>query len=513
MRNAIITTMWLALVPAALLAVLPPLGCSKTAEDCASLGKKDGCAATTTGSGGAGGATSSSSSSSGSGGSGGAGGATSSSSGGGGAPPVCESRRAGDALDQTILDLANDQGGHVLAGGNFAGVLAFGPTQLSATGTEAFLALLDAGHLVETWAIKVPVTYLGSGFDAHQDVILAASYTSVAAGDGGLVGPDIGCGALDGNKNFVLAKFAGATHACVWSKSFSAPIERARLTAATNGDIILAGSVMPSGAGSTELGGLVLPSYGGTDILVARFDTAGKSLWSRAYGSEGDDRLAGVVLEPSPSEVVVLAGDFKGTLDFQIGGNALDSKTHRDVFVATLSATGAPSSATSFPGGGDEAAVGLSLASGGGFTVAGDYVASIDVAGTALTSTTANALFLAHFDGNNKVAWASSFDGLGAGAFETMTVASGGFTLAGSELVDAANGQLRLLRVDNLGTEVWREVFPGTGLTRGTALFDDGAAVDVAANFTRTIDLGGKGMLVANGTGATADVLLLRVCK
>jgi hypothetical protein len=513
MRNAITTTMLLALVPAALLAVLPPLGCSKTAEDCASLGKKDGCAATTTGSGGAGGATSSSSSS-GSGGSGGAGGATSTSSGGGGAPPACESRRAGDALDQTILDLANDQGGHVLAGGNFAGVLAFGPTQLSAAGTEAFLALLDAGHFVETWAIKVPVTYLGSGFDAHQDVVLAASYTSVAAGDGGLVGPDIGCGALDGNKNFVLAKFAGATHACVWSKSFSAPIDRARLTAATNGDIVLAGSVMPSGAGSTELGGLVLPSYGGTDLLVARFDTAGKSLWSRAYGSEGDDRLAGVVLEPGTKEFVILAGDFEGTLDLQIGGNALDSKGHRDVFAAALTGDlGAPTWATSFPGGGDEAAVGLSLAGGGGFTVAGDYVASIDVAGTALASTTANALFLAHFDHETKLAWASSFDGLGAGAFGTMTVGSGGFTLAGSELVDAASGQLRLLRVDNLGKEVWREVFPGTGLTRGTALYDDGAAVDVAANFTRTIDLGGKGMLVANGTGATSDVLLLRVCK
>jgi hypothetical protein len=190
---------------------------------------------------------------------------------------------------------------------------------------------------------------------------------------------------------------------------------------------------------------------------------------------------------------------------------------HRGVFVATLTGAGVPNWATSFSSGstgGDQAAVGLTLAGGEGFTVAGDYVTSIDVGGQALSSTTANALFVAHLDAKRKVVWVSSFDGLGAGAFGTMTVGAGGFTLAGSELVDAASGQLRLLRVANDGKQVWQEVFAGTGLTRGVALFDDGAVIDVAANFTHTIDLGGTaGTVAASGTGTTSDVLLLRLCK
>jgi hypothetical protein len=410
---------------------------------------------------------------------------------------VCKAKRAGDALDQAVRGLASDGAGHVLAVGDFQGNLSFGGAQLSATGTYAFVAVLDA-TFGPVWNRAFPASVLAGAFDAAGNVVIAGTY-------GSSVTLDFGCGKLDPNAGFFLAKLDHATGNCVFSKALTAPFVRASLAVAANGDAVLAGTT----SGTVDVGMGPLPNLGGTDVFVGRFDGAAGALsWARSYGTSGDDAIAGVAIDPTSGGVFV-AGDFNGKLDLSTGGNPLDSQGTRDIFVAGLSATGTALWATQLHGPGDDVATGLARLPSGGLVVGGDYVMSIDVGGMMQQSQMASAFFVARLGADGVPTWATSYDGMGNGAVAAIGAGASGIALTGSAPVDATNAKLWVATLDANGKKGSESTFGGSGLERGTGVVFDGTALAIGGHFDGALDLGSAGMLASAGA---RDVFLVRLC-
>ena len=85
-------------------------------------------------------------------------------------------------------------------------------------------------------------------------------------------------------------------------------------------------------AGTIDPGGGPLTSVGADDVFVAKFDPAGKHMWSRRFGVVKNQGSHGIAV--SGPENVVIAGNFAGTLDF--GGTPLVSASGDGIFVAKL---------------------------------------------------------------------------------------------------------------------------------------------------------------------------------
>lgn len=474
-----------------------PLGCAKSGEDCASRGLPDGC---TSGTGGTGGVGAGGTSAGGGGTSAGGGGTGGTNTGGSnGMPEVCASRRAGDAADQAALGL-DAKSGQVLVGGAFDGTISFGAAQHPSVATSTFVAVLDAATLAPSWSRALQAGHLASVLDASGDVIVAANYAT-----GAMI--DLGCGALDPAKGFVLARLAKSTGACVYAKTFVAPFVSAHLAVAGNGDVILAGVTDP-GTSGVDLGadGL-LPVHGKQDLAVARFDATGTTLWSRSYGGVEDDAVAGIAVDPTTG-AVTLVGDFEGSIDFATGGNALDGGGSRAVFAAQLDKNGAAAWARALNGPSVDVAAGIARLPSGDTVISGRFLTSLDVKTTMLTTTSSVGGFLVSLDSKGDSAWAKSIDSLGEAAVAAMTAGNSGIAVTGTVVIDASTTRLYVARFGLDGAPISETTFGGTGVTRGTGLSFDGTGLDVAGVFDGALDLGESSLTSAGKN----DVFVLRLC-
>jgi hypothetical protein len=91
------------------------------------------------------------------------------------------------------------------------------------------------------------------------------------------------------------------------------------------------------------LGGQALVTAGGTDLFVAKFDSAGKLLFARVFGSSGEEKLDDLAVDSSGR--VVITGSFHESTD--IGGVKLKGTADADpkgytstMFVAKLEPSG-----------------------------------------------------------------------------------------------------------------------------------------------------------------------------
>lgn len=90
------------------------------------------------------------------------------------------------------------------------------------------------------------------------------------------------------------------------------------------------GAIYIAGATADSLDGI--PSAGGYDYFVVKYDAAGNRLWTRQFGSGADDFAYGITADASGN--VYVAGSTAGALDGNTNTGA------EDVFVAKYDATG-----------------------------------------------------------------------------------------------------------------------------------------------------------------------------
>ena len=224
----------------------------------------------------------------------------------------------------------------------------------------------------------------------------------------------------------------GGTH--VWSKSFGGLGAESVYAVATDrsGNVIVTGSYnMPF-----DLGGGMLPaSAGGDDIFIAKFDSAGKHLWSHSYGGPGNDYVPALAVDATGN--ILVAGAIDKPADFGRG------MLPRGAIVIKLS----PAGETMWMRGYAAAPI-----VGTDVSFAGFFSAAFDALGNAYLT----------------------------GVFEVQ------FDVGGGVLVSAGDTDIVLAKLDRAGAHVWSKRF-------GSALDDSSSqvAIDPDGNVVFTGGLGG----------------------
>ena len=188
--------------------------------------------------------------------------------------------------------MATDNAGNVLLTGYFTGAVSFGGGSLSAACPSAvFLTKLkaDGSHV---WSKRF------GGLESHTATGVAADALGNVIVTGTFSGTDrlwsgISYG-TQGSPSAFLAKFdAAGKH--LWSKRFGdASTQSANGVATdTDGNVVVTGKIY----GTVDFGGGPLTSAGDSDVFVAKFDGAGKHLWSKRFGDADQQDASGIVID------------------------------------------------------------------------------------------------------------------------------------------------------------------------------------------------------------------------
>jgi len=292
------------------------------------------------------------------------------------------SRTMGSDSAEEGKGIATDGSGNVLVTGyqgSFSVDYGGGP-QYVRSGNDIFVAKYSsAGSWV--WSKTIG----GYGYDQGNAIAADGSGNVFVTGFIGVssIGVDFGGGALysAGASDVFLVKYS-ATGAHLWSKRFGGVSNDTGMSVSADGS----GNVVVAGMfeGAVDFGGgTALTSAGLRDIFVAKYSSLGQHLWSKRFGSSGDDVAYAAAVDLAGD--VALAGKFQGSVSF--GGGTLTSTGGDDAFAAKLSGvSGGHVWSKDFGGASGDTATGVAVDGGSNVVVAGYYSGSVDFGGGPLTS-------------------------------------------------------------------------------------------------------------------------------
>jgi hypothetical protein len=217
------------------------------------------------------------------------------------------SQRFGSTGGETALALTVDGAGSVVMVGQFNLTVDFGGGPLvSAGGTDVFVAKYTSSG-THQWSQRFGST----SADAAQSVTVDGSNNVIVAGSFALT-VDFGGGPLAsaGGLDIFLAKYnSSGTHQ--WSQRYGSTVTDVCSGVASDGvNAVITGYF----TGTVDFGGGPLASAGSTDIFLAKYNSAGVHQWSKRFGSTSSDVGYNVAADGSGN--IVMAGRFVGTVDF-----------------------------------------------------------------------------------------------------------------------------------------------------------------------------------------------------
>jgi hypothetical protein len=338
--------------------------------------------------------------------------------------------RVGETGSEAVLGVAIDSASQIVIGGSFGKSLTLVQTTLSSQSYgDIFLAGLSGG-LTASWAERFghssfagPPSLGAVAVAPQNDIVVAGSYPETIDFGGptlpapkGIfvarltstgkhvwsqrIGPWSGVLIMDlavstagiivvvGHTNggtfggpslppgaFIAAYDALGAH--VWSKGFADAAGRA-VAFSADGSVIVAGSM----GANVDFGGGALPHGGAHDVFVAKFDGAGKHVWSRSFGDADFQYPLDVAVDEKGN--VIVAGELAGAIDF--GGGLLASAGGTDAFVVKLAPGGEHLWSRVFGSTQDQSAKRVAVDKTGAVVVAGDFATGISLGGALLTS-------------------------------------------------------------------------------------------------------------------------------
>ena len=253
--------------------------------------------------------------------------------------------------------------------------------------------------------------------------------------------------------------------------------------------------------GTATFGTIQATSKGGTDIFVAKLDSAGKVLWVRTAGSTGPDFARRVRLGSGGE--LTLTGSFGGAITF--GSTSLTHAGNGDVYVARMSSAGAWTWAVSAGGAGADTSYGLALDSAGNATITGQFSGVATFGPTKLTSQGKGDIHVARVDNTGKIAWALPAGGAGdddwgrgvACTASGVCYVVGAFTniasFGPSKVTSRGNTDVFIAKLTAAGAFAWGASAGGTGYESAydVALSSTGK-IHVTGDFGGTADFGGQ---------------------
>lgn len=405
----------------------------------------------------------------------------------------------------------------------------------------AVLAALGAGGC----------THPGGGNSGAGGSETASSGTSGGGGQDSVAGSGAGGPGQGGGGSGAggAGGAGGAPDTLLWRKHIStvaANEEINDVAVDATGDVVIVGKFTDT----VDFGGGALVCDSGTDVFVAKLDPAGNHLWSKSFGSAGGDTAESVAIDPMGDVIVtgwssgpndnfdafvvkldaagnhvwsswfgdadaqfgaqvavdsagtmIVAGTFRGSIDFGGGPLQRAPTSGDDIFVAALDPAGNHLWSKALHGNSLNVVHGLAVDVAGNIAMTGD----LSGGGGPVASVEAYDIFVAVLDGAGGHVWSTRF---GAnGSQETGAVAvdgadnilltgindDGTIDLGGGPVTAPGEGKhLFVAKLSAAGSHLWSRYYHGTGWVEGRAIAADPAGnVFVAANFMHNLDIGG----------------------
>ena len=331
----------------------------------------------------------------------------------------------------------------------------------------------------------------GVGHDEYGNLYVAGDFIgTITLGGNDLVSA--------GGTDIFLVKYS-PLGVVLWSKRFGG------INTDSVGAIALDGGgnvvLVADFSGLANFGGSDLTSVGGSDIALAKYNSAGTHQFSARYGNTGTD---------SPNDVtcalgnIYVTGMFNGTVSF--GGAGLVSAGGNDIFVASYNSIGTHVWSQRFGSTGTDEALAVSFdEANDDLCLTGYFSGTVSFGGANLVSAGGMDIFLAQFVGSTGAhQWSKRFGSassseLGRGVAHTQggdVVLTGGFAstvnFGGSNLVSAGGADIVLARFNSAGTHLWSQSYGGTSTDHGTEIDVDSAGnVFLAGIYFGAIHVGG----------------------
>ncbi len=404
--------------------------------------------------------------------------------------------------------IAVSTNGNSVVVGYFAGTVDFGGGPLtSAGGQDIFVAeYSSAGTYL--WAKR----FGSSGEDYANAVWIDTGGNIIVTGSfNGSV--DFGGGVLNaapaGFSDIFLVEFNSAG-AHSWSKRFGGSGNDAGygVTADSSGNIIVTGSFV----GTVDFGGGTLTSnLSSNDIFVAKYSPTGTHLWSKGFGSTGDDHGTAVATDGSGN--VVVTGYFNNTIDFGVG--PLTSAGMKDIFLVKLNSSGQYVWSKRFGGTSIDSANALDIDISGNIVITGFFYGTVDFGGGPLTSTSAAKVFLAKYLPDGTHSWSKVFSG--TTTFDNAIATSlaidlnanivitgyfqGSANFGGGSLTSVASYDVFAAKYSSTGADLWSQRFGGSSVDQGKGVaLDSSNNVLLTGYFNYDVSFGGPVLTSTGGS-------------
>jgi hypothetical protein len=227
---------------------------------------------------------------------------------------------------------------------------------------------------------------------------------------------------------------------------------------------------------ATTWNGGTLPTNGGRELFLARFNTAtGAVETTKTYGGIGRDEGSSLA---SHGTTLVLGGFFDDTIAFGGTAQPITSAGLLDCFVVKLAADGTGIWARQFGGAGDDRDPQVAVDAAGDVYVAGSFKQQVAFGAINLVSNGGSDIFVAKLRGSDgSVAWAISIGSTGDDGASRIRVDAGLVALSGT-LGGTLDGGTPAGGVDALvagleaatGAPRWRHVYATAGDERSFGL-------------------------------------------
>jgi hypothetical protein len=219
--------------------------------------------------------------------------------------------RSGSTGQDRPVTAAVDPSGHVLVVGRFAGTIDFGGPSLTTNGSsDIFVVKLNGANGSHIWSKNFGSTGFDTGqgiaVDASGDVFITGFFVgTLSFGNGDLT--------TAGGDDIFVAKLSGLNGSHIWSNNYGSTgqDQGTRLAVDSSGNVVVTGVF----SSTVNFGGGGLTSAGDLDIFAAKFNGSdGAHIWSQRFGSTGTDLGHNIALDAGGNPVVT--GFFNGTVNF-----------------------------------------------------------------------------------------------------------------------------------------------------------------------------------------------------
>lgn len=327
-----------------------------------------------------------------------------------------------------------------------------------------------------------------------------------------------------GNQSGTSATLALNTPQCPssgpWAKRFGGSSGDQVLDVATDtaGNIVVVGSFKST----ANFGGANLTSPGGMDVFVAKYSPSGAHLWSKRFGSNGDEVAQTVAVDGTGA--VFVAGYFaSASIDLGGGAHANALPGVWDGFVAKYSSTGQHLWSSTFGGVNQDSVEGLDVDSSGNVVVTGLFKGTgIDFAGSMLSSIWGGPdTFIVKLSGVDGAGiWAKNIacggpdlgNSVAIDEQDNVFVAGQFFGTAnfgGGALTTAGMNDVYLAKYSASGGFLWAKRFGAANDDLGSSVaVDGGGNVAITGVFYGSVSFGGGSL--TNPSNATGDIFVAK---